>query len=204
MIPLTKTLEPADYTELTGPMLIVDRHDMKSQGDHRRWEYAMALLATHKHSKDRKRRGIDVGGSGSPLRRIIYDGVGLRVMLADPKESMALAEVQDEFDVVLCVSVLEHVKELEDFCDDLVRITAPKGLLFLTMDIWGEPAHMPDIAHYNWMRERIFTLESWKWLMERFFMAGFKLLGEADWDYHGDALFPLGYSLCSLSLVKGE
>lgn len=205
MIPLTKTFDlQSDYVKLAGPLLAVDRHDLSTQGEHRRWEYTMALTAIHQHGKDQKRRIVDVGGSGSPLGNIIQDCTAIPVTLVDPKDTIPLHEVPSDFDVVLCISVLEHVKELEEFCDDLVRITAPGGLLFLTMDIWGEPAHVPDAAHYNWLRERLFTLESWKWLAATFYRAGFGLLGEADWGYHGDALFPLGYSLCSLALVKGE
>lgn len=204
MIPLTKTLSPNDYAHLTGPLIVIDRHDMASQtNDHRRWEYAMASVAVHAHSRDPRRKTLDVGGTGSPLRHILFDGAGLTVQVADPAETIPLEHVAHTYDVVTCVSVLEHVPDLYDFCDHLARVVALGGVLFLTMDIWDHPINEPDTAHFSWLRERIFTVESWKDLAEIFFKAGFRLHGEADWNYYGDALFPLGYSLCSLSLVKG-
>ncbi len=111
--------------------------------------------------------------------------------------------VECAFEVVTCISVLEHVPDLDNFVNHLVRVTAPGGLLFLTMDIWGEPAHVPDKAHWHWMRKRIFSVDGWKGLAETAYLNGFRLLGDADWDYHDATLENWGYSLCSLALVKG-
>src|SRR5207249_5535349 len=74
-LPLSKTLDPADYTALAEELAIVDRHFEAARPQHpaRKWEYSMALRALHTWSRVTGADGpiYDVGGGGSPFVRIL-------------------------------------------------------------------------------------------------------------------------------------
>lgn len=221
---LTKTMNaPQDYAELAQELAVVDKHFGSASPQHeaRRWEYSLALRAMEMWPGPTGERSVfvaDVGGAGSPLYLMVHEaleGINRCVEVVDPasprKESLAqyrqalVAEKRLLPNVVLCVSVLEHIPipEYEQFLQDLADVTAPGGLLFLTMDIKGdeEPG---DNKHFAGMRTHIYTPASWKALADKMVGKGFNLLGEADWAYHGDMLFggPSGYSFASIALVK--
>ena len=218
---LTKTVDPADYILLGEQLKVVDEHFGKDSTQHeaRRWEYAMALRALREWSHSQRSHGAkvvaaDIGGAGSPLWRMLADR-GVKVKIIDPKlkrekreepstvEAYGLLGVTH--DVVVCISVVEHVKDehLVNFLDALAKITAPGGLLFMTMDCWGRDADERDIAMFHWMRERIYTEKSWQGLAKEMVKRGFKLFGMPDWSYHGDQV-DSAYSFCSLSMQKVE
>ena len=167
--------------------------------------------------------GLDVGGAGSPLVSMLR-GSQLRASVLDPHTNcdlhtfLALAPriaanptlpPEDRVaDVVTCVSVIEHVKEEQQFVADLRRVVAPGGLLFLTTDIKDEEEDPEDNRHFHWMRERIYMLSSWMKLASVFIFNGFEFLGDAvDWSYHEDQVYgsahaSTGYSFASLALVR--
>jgi len=212
-LPLSKTLDPSDYDQLQLELVIVDRHFTSAREQHpqRRWEYAMALRA----AKNSILGGqvADVGGAGSPLTEMILDQHPdwSSVTVIDPasedlNDRYTLARwiqcYQCMFPVVFCLSVLEHVEDLDHFLYYLSCLVAPGGLLFLTMDYCSdEGATWPeDHYHFHWMRKRIFNREQWSRVEEQFKTYQFTVLGAADWTYHGPHVFD--YSFASLALVK--
>ena len=203
-LPLSKTLDPADYAELVEELQIVDLHFGRAREQHpqRRWEYALALRAIQEWGRISPAgvcRHVDVGGAGSPFRYM----PDAPVEIVDPDETVSLAEYLDGCSrlasVVTCLSVLEHVDDLDRFCYHLSCLVAPGGLLFLTMDYWDQDG--PDTAHFHWDRKRIFGPSLYRDTAESFLDHDFVWFGERELTYHGHQLFG-SYSFASLSLVK--
>lgn len=212
MFPLTKTIEEADYGILQAELQIVDTHFRREREQHpaRRFEYAMALRAIAEW-RERTHRddpvSYDIGGAGSPFRHMHHCDV------VDP-DAEALHEKYtleqfvdggtDLAHVVTCLSVLEHIEDLDRFLYHLGCLVAPGGLLFLTMDCKEGDAHVPhvDNCHFHWMRKRIFTpylVQNLVW-SHSLLNLGFTLFGEADWAYHGPTVYD--YTFMSLALIK--
>ena len=214
-LPLTKTLDPADLDALTEELAIVDRHFIREREQHplRRWEYALALRALDTWLETRRERGtagvvVDVGGAGSPFHYMVGDSA----IVVDPDEGdhHTLAQYLEQAprlsQAVFCISVLEHVDDLDQFLYHLACLTAPGGLLFLTMDCrenHGNRDEWPiDDRHFHWMRKRIFTTDLIQDGVETpLLFLGFSRLGAADWTYHGHHLYD-GFTFASLALVK--
>ena len=207
-LPLSKLLDPADFVELAEELAIVDRrfHLAAEQHPMRRWEYAMALRAI------RIREQIvtiayDIGGAGSPFQYMW----GTQVV--DPNDggltlAMFIHDNPRLADVVTCLSVLEHVDDLDQFCYHLSCLVAPGGLLFLTMDACACPSHAadlevadpPDRHHFHWMRKRMFGRVDRRALAERFLALQFSWLGDCDFMWCGAHVYD--YAFASLALVK--
>jgi len=136
-----------------------------------------------------------VGGAGSPFHRM----VGGSAIVVDPKEGMDLAAYLDTAPrlshAVFCLSVLEHVDDLDRFCYHLGCLVAPGGLLFLTMD---HGTDLPDQYHFHWDRKRIFDTKAWEQIREK--CGEFELFGGRDRTYHGNQVYD--FSICSLAMVK--
>lgn len=211
-LPLSKTCDPADFADLAEELAIVDRHFHEAAEQHpmRRWEYAMALRAENTWRTQTGRDvfiGYDVGGAGSPFRHM--GSVGLVV---DPQEpapgNYTLAQFctagTELASIVFCLSVLEHVDDLDQFLYHLSCLVAPGGLLFLTMDICdASTTDWPkDIYQFHWMRKRIFNVEQWQAvgdsLYTRYNFAD--NFGPVWWHYNGPQVYD--YSFASLALVK--
>lgn len=217
-LPLSKTLDPADFAALTEELAIVDRHFTSAREQHpmRRWEYAMALRAFEQWGGSSTHDCIDVGGAGSPFWRMLPVD---NVTIVDPDEDQkTLADYLRSnprprlSPAVFCLSVLEHVDDLDQFLYHLSCLVAPGGLLFLTMDCCGcgssretgPQGHRPerDRHHFHWMRKRIFRVADWAALIHTYHLfPTFDLLGPSDdWRYHGDHVYD--YAFASLALVK--
>lgn len=223
-LPLSKYYDPEkDLPELVEELVVVDEHFTKDspQSEHRRWEYAMALRAFDTWGR-RVDRVVDVGGAGSPFWRMVSTD---NVYVIDPLENESL-ELHLQMnpplaDAVFCLSVLEHVDDLDQFLYHLSCLVAPGGLLFLTLDCCGcglhqpraLPSHQPeaDPHHFNSMRKRIFTPEGLLYVWDRLEMTyHFMLLGgpgeKSDFDHYAPRLYggatDPGYSFASLALVK--
>lgn len=220
-LPLTKTLQTTDYEQLTEELRIVDGVGTANQThEARRWEYAMALraldvwLETTRRGKGTAGQVIDVGGAGSPFHRMIGDSA----VVVDPSAGTGtLAEYLQTAprlsQAVFCLSVLEHVEDLDQFLYHLACLTAPGGLLFLTMDCRdddhelakriGDYGWPDDTAHFHWMRKRIFTPRMiLSGVLDPLTYLGFQLIGtQPDLQYHGHTLYG-SYSIASLALVK--
>jgi Methyltransferase domain len=208
-LPLSKIMAAGDAAHLQEELEVVDPlfNSVAPQHDGRRWEYAMTIRAA-----GLVRRGgilpplaIDVGGAGSPLYRML-DRVGFSCHVIDPTLNMPLrtaVEKQLSAGLVSCVSVIEHVKDLYEFIEDLKQVVDPGGILFLTSDIWDGRDEEKDAAHWHWMRERIFTPYTWGRLTGSFMAdGGFDLVGGHDFTWTGHVLENWGYSLCSMALRR--
>lgn len=202
---LTKTMDPADYVLLGEQLKTVDERFKFASEQHpaRRWEYGMCLRAILAWSVAHGPRGLstvaDVGGAGSPLFRMLMDQ-DLAVRVVDPKhpndekghgpstvEAYAL-EHGRQHPIVTCISVIEHIADehIENFLNALALITAPGGLLFMTMDYWGKDSDEKDTAKFHETRVRIYNHKTWQQLAHEMSHRGFKLFGMPDWSYHGD------------------
>ena len=209
---LTKTLDPADFEQLRSELVIVDDVFTLEAEQHpmRRWEYALALRAHDTWAQAARIGGpvYDVGGHGSPFYRMLDP---YQVQVIDPRELHGadlagfLAGSPRLGAAVFCLSVLEHVDDLDAFLYHLSCLVAPGGLLFLTVDYAPgveTPGAVSDRYHFHWMRKRIFS----RWLLEAWTLnplerAGFSLFGGID-------LSPLrtpavyDYTFASLALQK--
>ena len=215
-LPLSKTLDPADYTALAEELAIVDRHFEAARPQHpaRKWEYSMALRALHTWSRVTGADGpiYDVGGGGSPFVRILTSSPAIaapEIVVVDPAEpgGVDLATVvvggARLAPVVFCLSVLEHVDNLDRFVFHLACLTAPGGLLVLTVDYCDADGDdwPQDVYHFHWMRRRIFsraTLE--RWVVEPLLDLWFFWLGARDFTWHGGHVHD--YTFASVALVK--
>lgn len=216
IFPLTKTLHPTDYNELLPELAVITPYTTELTHPHRAWEYAMALRAYVDWltgcARDENTTGtaIDVGGHNSPFHKILADmelvgpsGPPDHPLVLDPGAGTVSVEsyVGLPADVVTCISVVEHVPDLQPFLRALVRATKPGGLLFLTSDCWDRPSEVADEAHFHWMRTRIWNPSTWQDLMDEFRLLGLKPLGTRDFKYNGHQLFG-SYSFCSMALTR--
>lgn len=237
-LPLSKYLDPADFDQLGEELVIVDRWFTSAREQHpmRRWEYAMALRARRdwlqwdyeQHGHANRAHGHlikDVGGAGSPFAAIVSEDAGQPVGVIDPDQDPGLSLAQylrwrgQLAHEVYCLSVLEHVEDLDQFLYHLSCLTAPGGLLFLTFDTCGPHAtysagEVLDTYHFNWMRRRIFSQANYEslagiptWASDQWpnlTRYGFSLLGDGQFptgaDYPGPQVYD--YTFASLALQK--
>lgn len=214
MLPLTKCLHPMDYEHLQPELAIVHafQPEMQEQHPHRAWEYALALQAIKEWRLKCSATltcsinplAFDIGGAGSPLHKMV-ELLGVTCHVVDPRVNVAVETLAknvppQSVQVVLSISTIEHTEDPQGFVDALAGMVMPGGLLFLTMDIWGEPADRQDSAHFHWDRHQIFSIESWMKLTSVLHDLGFSLLGSADWTYNGNHVYD--YSFCSLAVVR--
>lgn len=222
MLPLSKTLHRDDYQQLEKELLVVDRF-MKGNAEgqaseHRRWEYAMALLALQRWESG---AGIiteqgplfDVGGHGSPFRELLLEA-GYPATVIDPAPGMMT--IQDFAytlphmiaPAVFCLSVIEHVtdEDMPSFLDALVHVVRPGGLLFLTTDcvkdcVGVDSFYPPDTFHFNWMRRRIYTpMRLYSQLYGELAARGLRAFGEIARGWNGPHVYD--YSFASLAMKK--
>lgn len=210
-LPLSKGYDPADFPALAEELVTVDREFGSATDQHalRRWEYAMAIRAIDQYgAPSGNSHLVDVGGAGSPFWKMVP---AYHSQVVDPAENTTLADYLRRnprlANIVTCLSVIEHVPDLEEFLYHLSCLTAPGGLLFLTMDYAFTPpakgqAFPADPYMFHWMRARIFDAVS---VSNQVYMTlaelGFHLLGPRDFD-SGVAFENWGYSAYSLALVK--
>jgi ubiquinone/menaquinone biosynthesis C-methylase UbiE len=102
----------------------------------------------------------------------------------------------DKFDVTLCISTIEHVDDHDAAFRELVRITKPGGLIFLTSD------YFRDLPHFEQSVSRHLQTTAYREdfvldLPNRF---GVDFVGDTDLAYAGD--FVHNYSFCNVCLKK--
>jgi len=212
-LPLSKTLDPVDSAQLGPELQAVDArfHDEGEQHPLRRWEYALALHAVRAWSVDRQAHVCyDVGGAGSPWAGILGDEVGTNVRIIDPVYKPAPCALEQAVqrhpplaDLVTCLSVLEHVEDLDRFLYHLACLVAPGGLLVITVDFTHDQGDLipQDVYHFHWMRQRIFNPYSLAStvaypLLSRDFLH----FGALDYADHGPQVYD--YTFASLVLQK--
>lgn len=219
---LTAPLGDMHVAPLTDELRVVDAHWDNSQHVSRRWEYAMALKALREWNFQNRVTGgdgkgsyigggvaYDVGGYGSPFLKMLKS---LRPeqhhFLIDPKANQPLdqylwCQKTPMGHAVFCISVIEHVDDLDQFLYHLGCLVMPGGLLFLTTDYQEKPG--PDDKHWHWMRKRIFDKFSMQKISHTY-LRDFCYLSEQPWGtfddrWHGP-IENWGYAPASLALVK--
>lgn len=215
MLPLTKTLDPADYDRLAQELREVDKLELGEQHPQRRWEYAMALRALRVWSvgNDGPPEVFDVGGGGSPFLNLAFNLCSGHHAVVDPEPPHPSLERWAEFryfgspieeytglpvDAITCISVLEHVKNYRPFLRAIAKNLHPGGLAFFTVDYWN--CEGEDTAHFHWQRERIYNRHTIKKLLTDASELGLKPYGTVDWAYNGDHVY--NYTFLSFALVK--
>lgn len=195
---------------------------LNGQHDIRRWEYAMALRAIDAWDLRGEHQGgapleiCDVGGGGSNFWQLLAQLTSEDIVLVDPNtgqpppgqvqwihsrlEEFAAISRHSRFDFLTCISVIEHIPDaaLRPFFRACQMLLKPGGLLILTTDYWD--AEGPDVAHFHWMRERIYNAERVRKLLVGLRELGFRSFGEADWSFHGPQCYD--YSVASIVVTK--
>lgn len=208
-LPLSKCYDPADFADLAEELATVDREfgTATAQAAMRRWEYAMAIRAIDQHgAPSGNSHLVDVGGAGSPFWRMVP---AYHAQVVDPAENQSLADYLRRngrlCDLVTCLSVIEHVPDLEEFLYHLSCLVAPGGLLIITTDCTDQPSgptgFPKDDRHFHWMRERIFNPDSLEGILDTFVAHDFAPMGGVDWTYHG-MYENWGYAAASLVMTK--
>lgn len=203
----------------------IDRCPDALAGQHpiRRWEYATALYTMQVWQENQGQGDghpgtplqiCDVGGAGSNFWKVLAGLTSETVIVVDPStvrvedhqavfltasaEDYAANAPHDQFDVLTCISVIEHVRDLRPFFRACRMLLKPGGLLFLTTDYWD--ADGEDTAHFHWMRERIYNAGSIRSLLRSLRDLGYRSFGTSDWTYAGAQVY--NYSVASLAVVK--
>lgn len=205
LAPLSRYLSLTDYDDLRPELAIVDREDLGSQAStHRRWEYALALRALEALPPDA--RIVDVGGAGSPFHRMTRHRSGTAEVV-DPQQpgGLTLAQYLQTCprlaDAVTCLSVLEHVDDLWDFCYHLSCLVRPGGLLVLTLD--ATDSAVQDSFHFHWMRKRIFDRGDLQQLLRLFDDLECRPESDPSWQFGPyPGAFVYDYTFASLVLRK--
>ena len=207
-LPLSKMLDPADLDVLTEELALVDEHPVPHPM--RRWEYALALRAVHTWQASSGRVlnfAYDVGGAGNHLKLIVGTEFQSYQVVdpADPDYPRALSSFLDVnpilADVVFCISVLEHIEDLEEFVYHLSCLVVPGGLLFLTVDACADLSFPPDDHYANApVRHRIFNIPTLGALSAQFLRRDFTVFGALDYTWHGAHV--ADYTFASLAMVK--
>ena len=210
---------------------LVTEEILRGQHPQRSWEYSLALFAfDHWNNRqteyipERDEAAFlfaDIGGSGSNFWQTLTRYTTKPVTRVDPNHEWALSDTDAAqhfrqrlneylqhsrahklaaFDAVFCLSVLEHVpaNDLQPFERDLCSLVKPGGLLVLTCDA-GE-SH-PDVFHFNWMRERIYTpagLDALQLVFRQQY--GMRPLTPPDYRWDGPTVYD--YGIGALALVK--
>lgn len=220
----SKTFSPDDYSWLNNKYHVLETERLlrgtpaRFEHKHRLWEYSMALTAIQRHSTT-DACILDVGGGGSvfapALARLGYvvqqldpghvegwiaeQEKRLKVSLPFTKMDFNLYTVPKhdfgKWQVVTCLSVLEHIPNDMYFFDRLCKTVAPGGLLIVTVDYHesGMPQCNGHIRTYN--------RKGMEDLIVRAMDHGlFSLKGQVRYDNFGR--FVNGYNFASLILTK--
>lgn len=206
ILTLSRVARQTDFTKFEPEdlNLIADLGLLDGQHPMRAWEYAIVLEALRRWGGSSLMAGeaaLDVGGAGSMLWKALT-ARGLRPQVLDPAvpPNVPLEGYRGRpVPVVTCISVLEHVPDLDDFLRRLAGIVVPGGLLVLTTD-YHTRGDLGDRFHFHWMRRRIFGPFQIGAVSELLAREGFMLLGgglDLEWE---PTVYDYGFF--SLVLVK--
>lgn len=105
---------------------------------------------------------LDVGAGPLDFARA-FAAAGARYVPVDHDESvesvrrgivgsaLALPVASQSVDVVFCSNLLEHVASPEQAADELVRVTRPGGIVFLSYTNWLSPWGGHETSPYHWL-----------------------------------------------------
>lgn len=185
----------------------------------------MALYTIQRWQEDTEPRAplqiCDVGGAGSNFWQLLHGLTPDPILVIDSAapdrvwrdgepvqywresvEEFATHGMHNQFDVITCISVIEHVEELRKFFRACHMLLKPGGLLFLTTDYWD--AEGDDTAHFHWMRKRIYNAARLQRLIASVRDLGFTRFGAPtsrdSWEYPGPQVYD--YSVASVALTR--
>lgn len=144
---------------------------------HRAWEYGLSLYTIQNFFEQEEISLLDVGGGGSVFDPVAAS-YGMHVTVVDPgdcsgwvagqnqrliesnpaiqpinyiQEDFMTWQSDDKFDVVTCLSVIEHVSNDFDFISKMASFVKKDGLLIITTDYHesGMPQCDGHIITYN-------------------------------------------------------
>jgi len=103
----------------------------------------------------------------------------------------------DKFDVTMCISSIEHVPNHDAAMKELIRITKPGGLIFITSDYFRDEAHFEQSVsrHLQVTPYREDFVEDFPLLWPEL-----SFVGSTDFEYKGD--FVHNYSFVNLCMRK--
>lgn len=234
MRPYTRSLDPADYVFLphasrirafeaamTAPHCVSHEHKL--------WENASIMQQLEELRVPKHARLLDVGSGGMffppylateggyadlsltdsnigiavqiEAQRVAYD-IALP-FYALPAEHMASLPT-DEWDVVMCISAIEHMADHDAALREIWRLTKPGGFIFLTSDYFRSVDGRADPQQYAaspyracqvtpYCKELVLNIPN---------VIAADFVGETDLDYCGD--FVHNYSFCNVCLRKRQ
>lgn len=196
--------------------------------EHRYWEYGMAMealtqwICRKRPAPWEQARIVDVGAGDSLFGPCLAWNTKAAVEEIEPRADCGprrheinsflaghkrgrlawtqgnLKQTIATWDAVFCLSVVEHVREQDDFWTTLPSLVREKGLLFLTTDV------VPDASkryHFDNLRAINYTTDMLRQRAAQILAQGFDWLGgEPDWEFHGAEVFD--YSFMSLAMVR--
>jgi len=212
-----KTIELDDYNVIHETQHAVNIKNLlgtfqnRFEHPHRAWEYGLVLRALREYGCQNV---LDVGGGGS-LFGPTAAWLDMRVIVVDPcdygewthAQAMRIGgkklhyvqqdfldfELDEKFDAVTCISVLEHVEDDAAFFKRLASYVKPGGLLAVTVDFW------PDGEQKSGGHIRTYSKKSLTKLAKSV-KDDFKPVGKFDYD-HADS-YVYGYTFASLILRR--
>lgn len=86
----------------------------------------------------------------------------------------------DSFDLITCMSVVEHSVDLDKLAKECSRLLRNRGKLFISFDYWGEKLDTKGVWLYN-LEWNILSKEEVEIMVRLFKENGLELTGEIDW-----------------------
>jgi SAM-dependent methyltransferase len=115
-----------------------------------------------------------------------------------PRPMIGWGGATEKFDVTMCISTIEHVDDHDAAFRELVRITKPGGLIFITSDYFRDPVHFEQSVSRH-LQVTPYSEAYVLSLPDRFDV---DFVGETDLAYAGD--FVHNYSFCNVALRKRQ
>jgi SAM-dependent methyltransferase len=164
---------------------------------------SVALLA--RHARLEKSQVVDVGG-GAGYFAEAFRGHGARCLLIEPDSAELRARgvpgpasvigdgywlplAEGSVDVCFSCNVLEHVRDPAGFIDEMIRVTRPGGLVYVSYTVWLSPWGGHESAPYHYL--------GGDYAMRRYT----RRHGRKPKNVYGETMFPLGAGQV-LSLVR--
>lgn len=97
---------------------------------------------------------------------------------------------KEDFDIVYCISVIEHVDNELEHWKHLADRVDEGGTLFITCDCIPDPNKSYTFDH---MRRTNYTMDKLKERIEIIKAMGFNTLGEPDYIYHGNHVYDYSF-----------
>lgn len=122
---------------------------------------------------------------------------GIDLALYDVQiEDMGQQFTDGEFDVTMCISTIEHVDDHDAGFREMIRITKPGGLIFITSD------YFRDLVQFEQSVSRHLQVTPYReeYVNEFPLKYGVEFVGDTDFAYAGD--FVHNYSFVNLCLRK--